>query len=236
MLRKIRLDSYIKTFVDFCKKRYGKNLIAIGIYGSYAWGYFDKQKSDYDVFLIFNHHQKDDVKQFEDKFKKVSFQYFCSTKELLKLIRDGHWSVYITFIISARMLYSSKKYEVLINKLRKIDFVKNLKDTKRIEYIAKFEREVLQKTEGYKGAKYAFPGLRSRLQLLTYIRYKKLVWNLKKVVRLNKDILSNKEKRYLFQLEKITRERKNVFTNKKMAINLLNRINKEILYLLNPTS
>ena len=29
------------------------NLIAIVIYGSYIWKYFDKKKSDYDVFVIF---------------------------------------------------------------------------------------------------------------------------------------------------------------------------------------
>lgn len=236
MLKKIKLDSYLKSFVDFCKQRYGKNLIAIGIYGSYAWGYFDKEKSDYDVFLIFNSKRKDETGFLSKRFKNISINYFCDRNELLKLINEGHWSLYITLLKSAKMLYSSSEYNKFFNELKNTDFVKNLKNTDRIKFKAKFDRNQIQKMEGYPAIKYAFPGLRSRLQLLTYIHYKKLVWDLKKVFRLNKDILSSNEQKFLIQLEKSVRKRKNVFPNKKMAINLLNRINKEILYLLNPTS
>ena len=71
MLRKIRLDSYLKKFVEFCKKRYGKNLIAIGIYGSYAWVYFDNKKSDYDIFLIFNKNLRNEGRFLTKKFPKI---------------------------------------------------------------------------------------------------------------------------------------------------------------------
>jgi hypothetical protein len=231
MLRKIKPDSYLKNFIDFCKKRYKKNLIAIGIYGSYAWGYFDKEKSDYDIFLIFNSKIKKEIKILSNKFKKISVQYFCSKADLLELIKEGHWSPYITFLTSARMLYFSKDYEKFINQLKKTDFVKNLKDTKRIEWKAKFDEDCIKKSKDYDGAKYALPALRSRLQLLTYIKYRKPIWDLKRIIKLNKDFLTLEEQRYLTKLNKSVRQRKNVF-NKKMAINLLNKINRKILFLL----
>ncbi|MBI5803773.1 hypothetical protein HY450_00850 [Candidatus Pacearchaeota archaeon] len=40
--RSIKPDNYLKRFIDYCKKEYGDNLLAIVIYGLYAWGYFDK--------------------------------------------------------------------------------------------------------------------------------------------------------------------------------------------------
>lgn len=238
MIRKIKTDSYLKKFLDFCKQRYGKNLIAVGIYGSYAWGYFDKEKSDYDVFLIFNHPLKNEGEMLTKKFRKISVQYFCTKRELLNLIKKGHWAVYITFLKSARMLYSSQEYKIVMNKMKKIDFIKNLQDLKRIKFMAKFEHNALKKSNGYIGAKYAYPGLRSRLQLLTYIRYRKLIWDLSKVIKLNKDVLNEREQKLIMQLEKSVRERKNIFSDKKMAINLLDRLNERILYLLkiNPSS
>lgn len=90
MVRKIKIDSYLKKFVGFCRQKYGKNLIAIGIYGSYAWGYFDKEKSDYDVFLIFNNHPKNEGKMLTEKFKKISVQYFCNKTDLLDFQQETY--------------------------------------------------------------------------------------------------------------------------------------------------
>ncbi|OGJ16983.1 hypothetical protein A3K74_01160 [Candidatus Pacearchaeota archaeon RBG_13_33_26] len=236
VIRKIHLDSYLKEFVDFCKKRYGKNLIGIGIYGSYAWGYFDKEKSDYDVFLIFNSKIKDETKMLDNQFKKISVQYFGTAKQLSELIREGHWSLYITLLTSAKMFYYSKEYNFFINKLREIDFIKNLKNIGRIKWKAKFDREQLKKGEGYNGAKYALPALRSRLQLLTYIKHKKLIWDLLKIIKLNKDILTLEEQKFLIKLNNSVRKRRNIFYNKEIAVNILNKINKKMLNLLIPAS
>lgn len=231
MLRGIKSNSYLKKFVELCKKGYDKNLIGIGIYGSYAWGDFDKERSDYDVFLVFNHKIRDEI--FFNDLKKISLQYSCSKKQLLELIREGHWSLYITLLESAKMLYHTKDYSNFIDKLRKTDFIKNLRDTKRIEWKAKFDRKVLLKNKGYDGAKYALPALRSRLQLLTYIKYGKPIWNLIKIVNLNKDFLTMKEQEYVLKLNNSVKNRKDVFPNKNIAINLLYKINKQILSLLN---
>ncbi len=127
------------------------------------------------------------------------------------------------------MIYHTKEYEKFINELRKIDFVENLKNTDRIKFKAKFDREVIEKEEGYSGAKYALPSLRSRLQLLTYIKNRKLIWNLCDAIKFNQDILNPNEQKFLCQLEKSVRARKNVFPNRKMALNLFDRFNEQIL-------
>lgn len=231
-LRRIKADSNLRKFSDFCRKRYGRNLIAIGIYGSYAWKYFDKEKSDYDVFLIFKQEMKDEGKSLMNKFRKITVQYFCSKKGLSDLIKEGHWSLYITLLTSARMLYYSKDYELFINKLRKIDFIKNLKNLDRIKWKVKFNRKVMLESRGYSGAKYALPALRSRLQLLAYIEHKRLIWDLLKVIKVNKDFLTQKEEKYLIELDNSVRKRKNAFPDKKMAINLSDKINKKIISLI----
>jgi hypothetical protein len=232
MIKRTKPDSYLTNFVNFCKQRYGKNLIAIGIYGSYSWGYFDRENSDYDVFLIFNSKLKNETTSLSDKFEKISVQYFCSKADLLELIREGHWSLYITFLTSAKMLHFSKDYKKLIKQIGKINFVDNLKNTDRIKWKVGFDRVVIEKSRGYEGTKYALPALRSRLQLLTYIKYKKLIWDLSKVIKLNKDILTFEESNYLTQLDKSMRERKNIFPNKEIALKILNKISSKILELL----
>jgi len=232
MLKRIKPDSYLTKFVGFCKKRYGKSLIAIGIYGSYAWGYFNKEKSDYDVFLIFNSKLRDEKKILQKKFKKISVQYFCDKEDLLKLIKEGHWSPYITFLKSAKMLYFSKDYKILIKKMRKINFIDNLKNIDRIKWKIRFDKEVIEKNKGYGGAKYTLPALRSRLQLLTYIKYKKLIWDLSKIIKLNKDILTYEESKYLVELDKSVKLRKDIFPNKEIAMKILNKVGNKILELL----
>lgn len=232
IFKRVKPDSYLRQFIDFCRERYGDNLMAIGIYGSYIWGYFNKDKSDYDIFLVFNNKLKKEGKMLMNKFDKISVQYFCSPEEILQLVKKGHWSVYITFLTSAKMLYFSKNYKKFVGRLKKLDFAANLKDTKRIEWKAGFDADCIRKTKGYNGAKYALPALRSRLQLLTYIKYKKLIWDLSKNVNLNKDFLTEEEGKFLLQLNNSVKQRRKVFHRKNFAISLLHKINAEVISLL----
>jgi len=231
-IQKIHSDSYLKEFVSFCKERYNKNLIGLGIYGSYAWGYFDKKKSDYDVFLVFNQETKNESNLITNKLEKISVQYFGTAKQLSELISEGHWSLYITLLKSAKMLYFSSEYKQFFNGLNNTNFVKNLKNTDRIKFKAEFDRDQIQKMEGYPAIKYAFPALRSRLQLLTYAKYQKPIWDLDKAIKLNKDFLTNKEQSLLVQLNNSVKERKNDYFDKNLAIDMLDKINRETLSLL----
>jgi len=106
-IKKIRPDYYLKKFIDYCKDKYKDNLFAIVIYGSYAWGYFDKKSSDYDVFIIFKNgtpkNKKLAQKEFNKLFPKISLQYYCTAEELINKVREGHWSIYITLLKSAKV-------------------------------------------------------------------------------------------------------------------------------------
>lgn len=231
MVRIIKKDFYLQKFVDFCKKKYDKNLLAIGIYGSYAWGYFDKQKSDYDIFLIFNSKTRSERGFLMKKFPKIAVHYFCSLDQLSILFKKGHWSPYITFLTSARMLSSRIEYGKFIKKMKKINFLDYFENTKRIKWKFQFDKDVIRKTKGYKCIKYALPTLRVRLQFLTYIKTKKLIWNLSKNINLNKDFLDVDEKRFLLSLDNKVKKREKKFSvfDKKRTINLLNKIYKEIM-------
>ncbi|MDP2649774.1 MAG: nucleotidyltransferase domain-containing protein [bacterium] len=235
-LKKINADIYLKDFVSFCKERYEDNLTAIIIYGSYPWGYFDKKKSDYDVFVIFKtktpKSKKLAQKEFLRKFPKISLQYFCTTDELLRKVEEGHWSIYITLLKSAKILYYTKEYKKFLKELKKVDFIEQLMDTAAMEYKANFEIETLKKSRGYKAAKWALPSIRKRLQLLTYIRRKKAIWNIKKIVRLNKDILTKEERDFIVDLDKRVKKRENSFTkiDKNKSIEILKKLNHQILF------
>jgi len=52
---------------------------------------------------------------------------------MLHLIKKGHWSPYISFLVSAKMIYYSPNYKKFILTLKNMDFVKSLLSTKRIE-------------------------------------------------------------------------------------------------------
>ena len=132
---------------------------------------------------------------------------------MIDIVKEGHWSPYITFLKSARMLYSSKGYSKFISKLKKINYVESLDNLDRIKWKIEFDKKVIEKGRGYKVAKYALPSLRNRLQFLTYIKKKRLVWDLKKVIKLNKDILTEKDKSFLFSLERMVRNRKDYFNS-----------------------
>ena len=235
LIKKIKPDTYLKNFMDYCKDKYKDNLLAIVIYGSYAWGYFNKRKSDYDVFVIFKEKSPKDKgtaqKEFGKLFPKITLQYYCTTDELIHKVNGGHWSIYITLLKSGRVLYKTRGYRKFLKKLKKIDFIEQMLDTVAMQYKAKFEIDTLRKIRGYKAAKWALPSIRKRLQLLVYIRRKKAVWDLKRVVKLNKNVLTKKESDFIVNLDTKVKNRSNDFKSKdrNIAISILNKLNQKIL-------
>ena len=236
MIKKIYLDSYLCKFLDFCKQKYRGNLAAIGIYGSYAWGYFDKDKSDYDVFIFLKKSVKNKHRSFSKKFPKVSVNYLCDLDELKNLISEGHWTLYLTLMKSARMIFYSKDYKKFIKNLKKIDFLDNLNSFESIRRKANFDIDNIKKLKSYALIKYALPSIRSKLQLLTYLKTKKLFWDLKKVVKLNPKIINFEEENFIFGMDESVRKRKESFYDKKIIIGLLQKINKSVLERINQVS
>lgn len=232
LIRKIRKDKYLKEFIKFCKEKYKENLMAVIIYGSYAWGYFDRKESDYDVAVIFRDKTPSEHKEIDRRFPKVFLQYFCTADELLKKVEAGHFTIYVTFLKSARVLYWTKDYKKVLKELKKVDFIEELADTTAMQYKANYEINCLKKLKGYKGAKWALPCIRKRLQLLTYIRRRKPIWKLKKVVKMNKDLLDKEERKFILELDKEVKQRREDFgkEDREMAIKILEKLNKKIIF------
>lgn len=235
LFKKIKPDCYLKKFIEYCKEKYKNNLLAIIIYGSYAWGYFDKRKSDYDVFVIFKEKipksKKSAKIEFSKKFPKITLQYYCTADEIIHKVNKGHWTTYITLLKSGRVLYKTKDYKKFLKSLKKIKFMGEILDAAAIEYNSLFEIKELQKFRGYEAAKWALPCIRKRLQFLTYIKKKKTIWNLRRIIKMNKKILTKEERKFLLNLDNKVKSRsaKFVARDKKIAVQILERLNHEIL-------
>jgi len=227
LLKGMKSDIYLKKFINHSKKKFKENLIAIVIYGSYPWKYFDKTKSDYDIFAIFKNKPLRNRKEINKKFPKISLQYFCTEKELIEKIKKGHFSIYVTLLKSAKVLYKTKEYSKFLKELKTIKFSKKKFIKKTIDK-TDFELKVLRNNNGYVGAKCIFPSIRKRLQLLTYVEKNKLIWDLKKV---SKKFLDKNERNFVLKLDKKIKNRSNKFDKKDKieVVRILNKLNKKLV-------
>lgn len=230
-LRRIRADNYLKNFIDYCKVKFGDNLMAIVIYGSYAWSYFDKKESDYDVFIIFKNFVPEGKEDIAKRFRKITIQYYITAEELVRKVHLGHWTSYITLLKSAKILYSTKEYEKFLRKLGKINLLEKLIDIASIEGKTLQRIENLKKLKGYKASKWALPSIRVQLQMLTYLKYNKLIWDLKENLEKNKENLTDEEILFLEKLDGKVKSRSNEFSRKDrdIALGILSRLNGEII-------
>lgn len=230
LVKRIRADEYLRKFVDYCKDKFGNNLVAIIIFGSYAWGYFDKKKSDYDVFVIFRDKVPKGKLQIKKKFGRMAIHYFCKADELLRNAHFGHWTSYITLLKSAKVLYATKEYKKFLRELKKTNLFEKAIDVASVEAKTIVKANSLKERKGFKAAKWALPSIRVQLQMLTYVRYHKLIWNLSKNLRKNRDILTKKERGFMKELNKKVRKRDDSFGegDKKIALDLMYKLNKEI--------
>ncbi|OGY49616.1 MAG: hypothetical protein A3B89_02995 [Candidatus Buchananbacteria bacterium RIFCSPHIGHO2_02_FULL_40_13] len=235
LIKRAKPDAYLKKFIEYYKEKYKDNLSAIIIYGSYAWGYFDSKKSDYDLIVLFKEElpttKEKAEKEIRKKFPKVSLQYFKTWEEMTNYAHLGHFTSYITLLKSGKVLYAKKDYKKFLKKLRKINLFEKAFDIAAIEGKTLFEINVIKKNKKYKAAKYSLPAIRKRLQLLTFIRTKKLIWNLNRNLRKNKNILAKEERDFIKLLNKRVKSRSDTFTKKdrERSIKLIHKINKEIM-------
>jgi len=234
LIRKILPDNYLKKFLNFCKEKYQDNLIAIMVYGSYAWKYFDKKDSDYDIILLFKENAPD-KKSIAKQFKKISLQYSLTSDEVLTNAHLGHFTTYITILKGGRILYKTKEFNKLIRQLRKTNPLDKVIDIAVIEAKSLYLKKELKRLNKFKAVKWALPSLRKSLQLLTFIRKNRLVWKLNKNLKLNKDVLTKEEILFIKELNKKLLKRSDNFTkkDKQISINILDKINSEILFYIN---
>lgn len=231
MIRRVKPDRYLKKFREYCKKRYGDNLVAIVLFGSYVWGYFDKVDSDYDTFVILKNEIPSEKKLLNKKFPKMSVQYFTNMDEVMRETHLGHFTSYITLLESGGILYKAKEYDGFLRKLRGQNLFEKAVDVVGFESKFLQKREMFSNKLGFKAAKWALPSIRVGLQLRAFIEKRKLIWDLRKVVNYNKDILEVGERKFLFELNKKVLRRANDFNKKdrEMALHIFDKISGEIV-------
>ena len=130
------------------------------------------------------------------------------------------------------MLYFTKEYKKFLKEIKKTDFLERLVNTAVIQAKTKFELKSLEKIKGYNAAKWALPSIRKRLQFLAYIRKRKLIWNLKRVIRINKDLLNKEERKFILNLGKRVKKRKDSFSklDREISVELIKKLNHEIVF------
>ncbi len=224
------MDKYLRKFVNYCKREFKDELVAIVIYGSYIWDYFDKEKSDYDLFVIFKDKTPRKRKHISKKFKRVALQYFCNIDDIKRYILEGHWAIYITLLKGSKVLFKTKYYNKLIQHIRNMPHFKN-NNILGIERKRGYIRNVLIKKKGYSAIKWTLPELRKRLQLLTYIKKDKIIWDLNKNIRLNKKFLNKEESDFIKKLQKKESIRSNEFnkSDKKFSLCILDKLDNVLL-------
>lgn len=231
IVKRARLDNYLKKFRQFCLEKFGDELVAIGVYGSFGKKYFSKKKSDYDVFLIFRDKVLRGKTTIKKRFPKISLQYFCTLKELGNRINLGHFTIYITLLKDAKMLYFTNEYKNFLREIKKIGFLEKMADTLAMQAKTNFEIKSLKDLKGYSAIKWAFPSIRKRLQFLTYVRKKRILWNLNKVLTANKSLLNSEERKFILKLNKELNRRGNSFSKKdeRRCIDIIKKLNSLII-------
>ena len=226
------MDGYLKNFLDFCVKQLGKNLEAMTIYGSYGGKNFNKDRSDYDIFIIVKN--KKGEKRFrkivKSKFKKISLQYFATIKELSDKIKEGNWAIFIALVYTGKVIYSNKRFSSFINKTRKngINARKSLG-----RYVGGRNQEefnIAKKLTGWKFIKWVYASMRKRLYLISYSRFSKSKFNFLADLKSNKDLFSTKEILLLKNLNKKYNNRAHKINSdeRRLYLSILKRTNEII--------
>lgn len=209
------LKNSLKKIKELILKRYGKNLVAILVFGSANTGHFREGKSDIDTMIFLKRlnglNLKKETKFLINKLKAENFhtQYFFTINEIKKYAKKRiSWSTRITILTEdgSRVLYSTEEFE----KLKKW-LIKNFPTKEEIrEYVRekdKFELEgYFKKIKNFELTKGLFSNIRRKLQITYYFQKQNLVFDYNKC--LDKISLPNKEKERLQLLYKLYNERK----------------------------
>ncbi|MFH1592961.1 MAG: nucleotidyltransferase domain-containing protein [Candidatus Woesearchaeota archaeon] len=230
-MQQIRPDKYLQKVIEYSKSKFGDNLAAIVIHGSYALGYFDKRKSDYDLSFYFKNKIPAGKETLKKKFPKIWIHYFMTLEDVLEYCHLSHFTLYITLLTKgSKAIYSTKEYRQMLKELKK----KNLRsiefDTADLKYKYGNEINVFQKSKSYSALKWALPMIRKRLQLLSYLSKSKLVWDLDKNLNINRKCFSEDEIRFMKNLNKRLFQRDNHFSDEDIdkTINLCQIIQDKI--------
>ncbi len=220
--------------VNTCIKRYGNNLAAVLIFGSYNTGKFVKGISDINLIILFK--KKNSIK-FQSEYDilyhnlfadiPVSITHFRIIEDYRRHIYgEGSWSSWITVINGSKAIYSTKEFELFRQKLLE----KPILGAHLLSYLLhKDEIELkgyFKRIREWDLTKAIFFYIRRKLQVINYLNGNNLEFDYQKSLRNIKHIEHEKE---LSRLSDLYYGRKNL-TNKK--INSYYEIAHKLTYLI----
>lgn len=239
-MAQVQKDAYLDSFLADARERFGDNLQAVLIYGSYIEGYFDPAVSDYDVMLFFAQEPSPDHKTgLEQRFPRVTLMYYLTLDELDNRIQQGSWSLYIAILRGAVVLYQDEEFRRFTADLENLDMQKVLSDGKTVKKIReKFETEiqVQSEREGLEAIKWFVPTLRRMLQVLTYLETNKTVWGFEENMATNQNIFTDEQLNFIKDMQEKLMHRSDDFEeqDKQQAVRVLTKLSNIVLSKLVP--
>ena len=229
-------DEYLRNFLADARKRHTEdNLRAVLIYGSYIEGYFAPTESDYDILMFFGRQPDPEHRPaMEQKYPRISLMYYLTIPELEERIENGSWSLYITVLKGAGVLYQDETFKQFVSGLKDFDMRKHISNKEATKKITeKFDEEIKAQSqrEKFEAVKWFVPTVRRMLQILTYLRYHQTVWGLQQNLQMLQDTLANDDMAFMRQMQQRLLDRSTSFSpgDKRCAMAILNKLRNAVL-------
>jgi len=130
-----KIKTMLEEFLEECKKRFGKDLISIILFGSYARGTY-KETSDIDLLVVIKKLPKEWLerkKKFEEIEEKIEKKYEnnleilpLTKEELLENLEDFS-PLFLTFPLGYRVIYDDgtfvSNFKLFLERLKTENFV-----------------------------------------------------------------------------------------------------------------
>lgn len=198
------MDENLKSFLEYLQEKAGEELAGLVIFGSYSGGYFDKNQSDYDVFVVFKWQTIDLHKEISKKFPRFATHFYGTLEDLQNKINQGGWNTYIALIHTGQVLFKTSHLEDLIAKNRNTPpALKDLPQDQKQHLIDKLRDQVsiAKQKEGFELNKFLYASLLRKLQILHFLRTGEIILKFNELLEKTEDDFMNDNREWLLNLE-----------------------------------
>jgi predicted nucleotidyltransferase len=225
-------DVEVNEFVSAAKKLFGKNLVAIILYGSRYWGFAD-DSSDYDLFIFVNKKNMKAEKNeqiLSKKSPKFHIRYFIELNKNNLNRKRNSWASYVVLTRFSFPLYQTATYKKFIAELKKMkpnvaEVVKKL-----VRENNEYEIGELKKKRGFKANEWAFFSIWKRLQIINFYKTKRIQTDLNTNIKACSELLTKDQILLIRKVYKRTFKRNEKWssTDKVESIKVLKKLSSRI--------
>lgn len=204
------MDEYLKGFLEYLQEKVGEELAGLVIFGSYVAGYFDKNNSDYDVFVVFKSEVPDLKEDIVKKFPRIVTHFYDTVEKLEEKIRFGGWNTYMALIHTGEILFKTSRLEDVTSKFKQPIALKELSDQHKRHLVDKLKDQVniAKVKEGFELNKFLYSSLLRKLQILYFLRNGEIIFKFNELLEKTEDDFMNDNREWLLQLEELVFSRR----------------------------